>query len=152
LVWLVLIHLHPQLRARDRERHRAAFAIGHHLDPGPGVRERADQLARRRSVTGALWCLFLLNLPAALIRADWARPLVTVPSAVVVVAWFAGAAVWLRRTGRWAERWRTDPPGPERAWTPRKWTLTGRQWAGLIALALLVGYGVFVLVAMTTPA
>lgn len=150
-LWLVLVLAHPRLRAHDGERHRAAFAVRHHLDPGPGVRERADHLARGRSVNGALWWLVLAQLPGALFRADWGRPVVTVPSVVVVVTWFVGVAVWLRRTGRRAEQWRNDPPGPERVSTPRPWTLTGRQWAGLAVLGLLVGYGVFVLIATTMP-
>jgi hypothetical protein len=149
VVWLLLVLLHPRLRGRARERRRAAFAVEHHLDPGPSVRERADRYAHQRSGSGSVWWIYLLPLLSALTAANWSHPAVTVPSAIVLAAWVIGWALWLRRTGRAAQRWVDDPPGPEREYHPPAHRYSGRQLAVRIGVGLLLAYAVFVAIALT---
>ena len=155
LVGLLLVHVHPRLRARDAEHHRVVFAVRRHLDPGPGLREKADRYADRMSGNALLWWVVVLALPGAVSDADWDQPAVTVPSLVAVLAGFGVAAVRLRRLGRAADRWCDDPPGPDRSpaahapgRAPRRYT--GRRVAVLAVVAVLGLYGIFVLLALGT--
>jgi hypothetical protein len=124
-------------------------AVQQHLDPGPGLRERADRLARRWS--GGGWYRFAFPLIAVPLLFDgrWERPATAIPGALMVVGTFATGTLWWHRMTTRARRWVADPPGPRRDVEPAgtweqllssrrvAWTVVGMLILGLVLL--LVG-------------
>jgi hypothetical protein len=153
VVMLVAQRINPRLRGRARDGYRLQYALREHVDPGPELREKADRQAgyMTRIVWFRWWLLFLI--PAGVLAAaPWGdRPLVVVPSALVLVA---GVVVWalcLRCMDAAARRWVADPPGPPREMpTPRRWErwVFGWRivWVFLVVLAVTIGVAVFVVV------
>jgi hypothetical protein len=140
---LLVSRFHPGRRAKTTEGFRAAHALRHHLDPGPGARERADRVAAWTLAMRWLpWWLFLLIPLGALLAAEWSRPARTVPAAVVVVASFTALALLSRRSRSDARRWVDRPPGPERT---VELSAADRRRRRLL-LALLIGLLVLALV------
>jgi hypothetical protein len=145
---LAASRLHPRLRTNAAAGHRMQYALRHHVDPGPELRERLDQQAAYldRIVWFRWWVVFLI--PAGyLMSARWDRPLVTVPAAIVVVGVVAWAAIHLRRTYAAAKRWVADPPGPARqmpslaGW--QRWASSWWFFGSLLAvIAFVIGIGV----------
>jgi hypothetical protein len=98
------------------------------------------------------WWLVLLGPVGILMGAQWDRPLITVPGAVLVLAVGLWSALYMRRLYGAAERWVADPPGPAREMPPLRrcqrwasgwgfvWTLLGflLVTVGLAAVAILV--------------
>ena len=143
---LVLQRTVPHLRRNAEIGHRVQFALRHHVDPGPGARERADVFARRQArLRWVVWALPLVLL-GVLAGGQWDRPAVAVPAALVFLAVVAVGGLQVDRQVRRARRWVADPPGPDRE-VPAptavdRWT-SGRRLAlaslGLGALAGLLG-------------
>lgn len=139
---LLCTRFRPRLRAKQSDAYRLRYAVAHHLDPGPHLRERADALVRRQGAVSWFRWWFYLAIPLGpLMTARWDRPLVTVPSALVVVAATLVAALAVRRWQRNARRWAASPPGPPREIGPpigwERW-LTGRRAGAILALLALV--------------
>jgi hypothetical protein len=84
----------PRLRARTGESVRMQYALRHHVDPGPDFRERTDAYARGMAVTGWLGWAFPLVLVTYFVQAQWDRPLLAVPSALVLVAAVVAYVLW----------------------------------------------------------
>lgn len=86
--------LSPRLRARSSEAHRVGHALRHRLDPGPGLRERADVRARYQA--GVSWLVWIIPLgpTGLLLGARWDRSVFTVPAALLVAGGAVGCLVW----------------------------------------------------------
>jgi hypothetical protein len=127
--------------ARYAEAVRIPYAVRHGVDPGPAVRTRADSYARRMAGNG--WLVWLLPFPplGLLLQGQWDRPLVAVPSAVVLVGFFVALIVWWRRMSAAARRWVSDPPGPARSQEPPRWErwVTGRGLVRILIALVTVG-------------
>ncbi|MGY1847149.1 hypothetical protein [Blastococcus sp. SYSU DS1021] len=113
------------------------------MDPGPGLRERADVQARYQAGVG--WLVWVLPAgPAALLPgARWDRPVSTVPAALLVAGGAVGLTVWWRRRVAWARRWLADPPGPPREVPPpgraERWFTRPRTALLAMAAVLVIG-------------
>jgi hypothetical protein len=94
-------------------------ALQEHVDPGSGLREKVDRQAGYMTrIVWLRWWL-LLFLPAGLlVGAPGDRPLIAVPSALVLVAGVVAWALYLRRLYGFARRWVADPPEMP---PPRRW-------------------------------
>ena len=138
---LVVSRVRPRLRAKQRDAYRLLYAVAHHLDPGPSLRDKADALVRRqRALSWFRWWIYLVIPVGPLLTARWERPLVTVPSALVVAAATVALALFVRRAQRNARRWAESPPGPPREiGSPTGWErwLTWRR-AGVVLLVLFL--------------
>ncbi|TFV86173.1 hypothetical protein [Blastococcus sp. CT_GayMR16] len=146
---LVVQRLQPRVRVRSGEGYRLQYAIREHVDPGPGIRDKADRLAvYMAQIVWFRWWLLLFIPAGALVAAPWGdRPLVVVPCALVLVAGVATYALSVRRFYAAAHRWVDDPPGPAREMPslPRwqRWISGWRfVWALLTVLLVAVGLGV----------
>lgn len=142
--------LHPRIRARQSDNYHVMHALAIHRDPGPGLRERVDRLARWWSAVGWYrWVVPLLAVPF-LSAGRWDRPVVAVPGALLVLGAIAACTWWWIRMTTRARRWVSDPPGPAREVpSPGTWerVITGRRLAWAMA-ALLAGGFVIGLVAV----
>ena len=129
-VLLVLQRAVPRLRRNAELGHRVQYALRHHVDPGPGAREKTDVLARRTARTRWVTVTSPLVALAVLAGGRWSHPAVAVPAAVVFLAVTAAGVLQVDRQVRRAQRWVADPPGPLRdAPAPTavdRWT-TGRR-------------------------
>jgi hypothetical protein len=93
------------------------------------------------------WWL-LLFLPAGLlVGAPGDRPLIAVPSALVLVAGVVAWALYLRRLYGFARRWVADPPEmpPPRRW--ERW-ISGWRWVWVFAVLLVTAVGVGVVLGL----
>jgi hypothetical protein len=136
--------LTERLSSRTDQGLRIHHALWHRVDPGPGLRERADVSARMLATSGWLGWVFPSVLLAFLPQARWDRPLVAVPSALVLVCLVTTYVLWWRRQAAAARRWVADPPGPERTAPPptvseRFFSGRGLRWVflGLFLFAVL---------------
>jgi hypothetical protein len=102
------------IRAGQTDRYRAFYALREHVDPGPGVRRQADDLARR--LKSQRWAAWLLPLPLAiqLVPGRWDEPGIAVTGTVVYAVCLVTVAWWQHSLGAAAHRWLGDPPGPPR--------------------------------------
>jgi hypothetical protein len=91
----------------------AEYAVMHHVDPGPGRREAADDEARRM-VWGRIWgpLLVLVFYTPHLILSPWDDPTTAVPGALLVALSAAFVVVDRHRQAAAGRRWLTDPPRP----------------------------------------
>ena len=111
---MVLQRTVPALRRNVVVGRRVQYGMQHHVDPGPGAREKADLYARRQARLGwVVWTSLLLPV-AVLANGRWDRPAVAVPAALVFLTVTAAAVLHVHRQVRWAQRWVADPPGPAR--------------------------------------
>jgi hypothetical protein len=116
---LVAQRLPPRLRARARDGYRLMYSLQEHVDPGPGLREKVDRQAGYMTrINWFRWWLLLFLSAGLLVGAPWDRPLIAVPSALVLVAGVVAWALYLRRFYGAARRWVADPPGPPREMPP----------------------------------
>ena len=131
----------PRVRARSAEGLRMQYALRHHVDPGPGLRERTDVYARRMAGNGRLGWLLPFTPVGFLLQGRWDHPLLAVPSAFVVVAAVVALMLWWRRQTVAARQWWTDPPGPARDIAPpsrwERWIFGPRLGWVLIAIVVL---------------
>ena len=134
----------PRLRVSRRQASRVEYAVRHHVDPGPELRGRTDVAARNMAAIGWLAWFFPLILVSFFLMGRWDRPLLAVPSALVLVAAVVAYVVWWRRQTAAARRWVEDPPGPDReapppTWLERWFTGRGLAWVllGLLVFAVL---------------
>ena len=111
---LVLQRTVPALRRNVVVGRRVQYGMQHHVDPGPGAREKADLYARRQARLGWVVWTWLLLPVTVLANGRWDRPAVAVPAALVFLAVTAAAVLHVHRQVRWAQRWVADPPGPAR--------------------------------------
>lgn len=104
---------HRQVVAR-----RVQHALRVHADPGPELRARADRQARH--LAGQRWAApFFLVVPLLFVRsAPWDRPVLAGLAVGVLVVTFVAIAFTTARSGRDAQRWLADPPGPPRPLPP----------------------------------
>jgi hypothetical protein len=127
---------------------RLRSAIREHVDPGPALQERTDDLAER-GTTGGPWIL-LVVLIGQLAGGRWQHPAVAVPGGLLLVAGTAGVLLWYRRWAAVCRRWLDDPPGraPRARFAlpadQRPWTISARQG---VVMAVLVIVTVSALVA-----
>jgi hypothetical protein len=96
---------------RQSERLLSEYAVLHHVDPGPGRREAADDEARRMAwgrVWGPLLVLVLYTPP--LLLSPWDDLTTAVPGALLVA--FSGVVFVVDRLRQAAagRRWLTNPP------------------------------------------
>jgi hypothetical protein len=133
--------------ARARDGYRLVYALQEHVDPGSGLREKVDRQAGY--MTRIVWFRWwLLLFPRGLlVGAPWDRPLIAVPSALVLVAGVVAWALYLRRPYGFARRWVADPPGPPREMPPpRRWErwISGWRlvWVFAVLLVTAIGVGV----------
>lgn len=140
LLLLVAQRVHPRFRARNAEGYRLQYALRRHVDPGPELRGKVDRQAGHMArIVWFRWWLLLLLPVGPLIAAPWDRPLVTVPSALVLVAGVAAGALSMRRLYADARRWVSDPPGPPRELPPpRRWERWFSGWPFVWALVAIV--------------
>lgn len=136
-------------RTGRTDRHRTLHALLQHADPGPGLRARADQLARQQA-PARRW--FWVTPGALLVQAvpgRWDEPAVALPAAAVLVASLLPLTVQQFRLGRAAKRWLADPPGPPRD-AVREWVPPpARTWAasrGRVVLVVVAVVAVLLLV------
>jgi len=107
-------------RATRRRRSQAAtairvqYAVRHHVDPGPELRDRADRYARHMAGNG--WFAWLIPfVPTSFVLdARWDRLLLTVPAILVLGVAVVATFLWWRRLTAASRRWIEDPPGAER--------------------------------------
>ena len=123
------------------ERSLLQAALQVHADPGPGLRQRVDGMARsQRSVRWAWWGSPLVVL-GSLSQGDWSTPLRAVPGAVLVVLFWGGLTAQLLRTSAAGRRWLQAPPGPPREMPPpaawERWVSTRVLVLGAPALVVL---------------
>ncbi|MGY2063935.1 hypothetical protein [Blastococcus sp. SYSU DS0619] len=102
-------------RRLNTDRYVTEHAVLHHVDPGPGRRQRADRdAAAMARQPFAAWLIALgLLLPQAAL-AEWDDPRTAVPGAVLLVVGVTAFLVDAHRRARAGRRWRADPPGPPR--------------------------------------
>lgn len=141
LVLQVIAWTITRRRANHLEAFRIPYAVRHGVDPGPGVRAKADSYARRMAANG--WLVWLLPFAplGLLLQGRWDRPLVAVPSAIVLAGFVVALTVWWRRTSAAARRWVNAPPGPSRSQEPPRWErwVTGRGLARILVGLVAVG-------------
>jgi len=130
-------------RAKAVDAQRIQYAVRHHTDPGPELRERTDQQAThfaRLPWLGAAYPLLALTFA---LNADWDHAVSTAVAVAVVAAFFLGLAGWWTVQARAARRWLADPPGPARVVDPdpsaRRWRWLGIVAVTCLALGLLLG-------------
>lgn len=104
----------PRFRTRAREGFRLQYALRHHVDPGPELREKADRYAHRMAGNGWMAWFFPFIPVGFLFTGRWDRPLLAVPAMLVLLAAVVAALLWWRRMTAAAQRWADDPPGPAR--------------------------------------
>jgi hypothetical protein len=141
-----------RIRRRADQGLRVQYAMRHHVDPGPELREKVDRYARMMAGNGWMTWLIPFTPGCFLLGARWDRPLVAVPAILVVVAVVVALVLWWRRLVAAARRWVADPPGPERdAYALKGWErwVSGRRLLWLLlgfAVVNVVGIAVLVLV------
>ncbi|MCZ2820096.1 hypothetical protein O2V63_07140 [Modestobacter sp. VKM Ac-2977] len=114
LIGQALVQTVPAWRRSQARTARATAAVHRHVDPGSGLRSRADALARQLARNAWAPWLFLALPVLFLLDGRWERPVLAVPAAVAVVAGLLAHILWSRRNQRDARRWLTDPLGPVR--------------------------------------
>ena len=102
------------IRAGRTDRYRLFYALREHLDPGPGLRAQADDLARRQKSQRWLAWFPSAALAIQLAPGRWDEPAVAVPGTVVFAVCALALVRWQQRLGVAAYRWLGDPPGPSR--------------------------------------
>jgi len=143
VVLLAVQRLQPRMRVRSGEGYRVQHAIRQHVDPGPGIREKADRQAVY--IAGIVWFRWwlLLFIPAGvLVAAPWGdRPLVVVPCALVLMGGVVTYALSVRRFHAASRRWVADPPGPARELPPLpRWQRWISGWGFVwVLLTIMLG-------------
>ena len=153
LLAAVAVRVVPAWRPHLRSWAAQLQALRDRSDPGPGLREKTDALARQHApLAWATWLWPFLGVTQVL-AADWDHPVrATVATALFTAAGVTGALNH-RRLVRSSRRWLADPPGPARdpdtaeTVRPDGWA-TGRRLVLLVAGALVVGVVVGLLVAL----
>jgi len=151
-VALVASRTVPAWRRSQRRGGAALQALRDHRDPGPELRDAADQLAGRygRNSWGIwLWPFFAMVQALSI---DWLHPYRAAAAAVLFAAAAVAAAYDSRRLARTARRWLADPPGPPRGLPgrpalvlpPETWT-TGWRLPLLSTALVSVGVAISVL-------
>jgi hypothetical protein len=142
----------PRFRARTAQAYRVQYALRHHVDPGPDLREKADRYAQRMASMGGMVWLFPIAPLSFVLNGQWDRPQLAVPAVLVLVAGVVALVLWWRRQTDASRRWVQAPPGPERAMAPLKaWErwLTARRFVllmvGLVVVTALVTAGLVLL-------
>jgi hypothetical protein len=134
------------VRTGRTDRYRALHALLGHLDPGPGLRVRTDELARQQAPNRYVFWLTPGALLLQAIPGRWDEPRVAIPAAAVFVAGLLPLTVHQYRLGRAAKRWLDDPPGPLREDEPGWVPPPRKQWASSRGQIALVGVGVVAVV------
>ena len=133
----------PGSGARIVRARRVQYALRHHVDPGDPLRSEVDVAARRLiRVRWAVWYSPLVVV-ALLAGAQWERPAVAVPAALVLVGLVVAWAVVTRRQVQAAQRWTADPPGPPRELpgpsAVKRWTSPGRLLLTCLGVGVVGG-------------
>jgi len=130
---LVVLVISLVVRSGWSDGYRIGHAVLEHVDPGPGLRNRADAYARRYALAG--WLRWLLPFAAVypLLQGRWDTPALAVTGAVLMTASVAVAFARVRRVGAAADRWLADPPGPPREPEPQR---SGDRELAIVLIAL----------------
>jgi hypothetical protein len=102
------------VRSGRTDRYRLFYALREHVDPGPGLRARADDVARQQKLNRWGAWLAPLALALQLVEGRWDEPAIAVPGTVVFAVCVLTIVWWQQRLGAAAHRWLRDPPGPSR--------------------------------------
>ena len=136
------------VRTGRTDRYRALHALLEHVDPGPGLRVRTDELARQQAPNRRWFWVAPGVLLLQAVPGRWDEPMVALPAAAVLVAGLLPILVHQYRLGGAAKRWLDGPPGPPREADSRWAPPPRRRWAAPRGQVALVVAGVLAVLAL----